>query len=313
MTWTRLDEHIFEHPKLLGVSVPAQMLYVRALVYCNRMLTDGRVSEAAAQLLMQGMEHVAMKATADRLFEDYQTPTLVDLAGELVRARLWHKQSGQGSGWNVHAFLEYQPSKGAVMDLRLKRQRAGQLGGLRSANTQAFAQASARGGAQAKPKPVPFRSVPSPTSENKESLDHHQETSTTHGEPNGSLQLVGGELVNGHTDGPQRIFDAWRTSTGHRRTVFDEKRRRRVRDRLKDGWSVDDLVLVVTVGWSNDPWPERKLQNDLEQLLRDNAHVEKFYKLATDGPPVIDSPKSSLERSTEALLRSAAEHRAAGN
>lgn len=43
MTWTRLPDDINDRDDLLGVSRSARLLHIEALVWCNRMLKDGRI------------------------------------------------------------------------------------------------------------------------------------------------------------------------------------------------------------------------------------------------------------------------------
>lgn len=47
MTWTRLSDDFTDRPEMLEVSRSARLLHVEAMVWCNRMLTNGRVPAAA--------------------------------------------------------------------------------------------------------------------------------------------------------------------------------------------------------------------------------------------------------------------------
>lgn len=129
------------------------------------------------------------------------------------------------------------------------------------------------------------------------------------GSPAGAVELA---LV-GEVDSVQSLFDAWVESTGHRRAVLTDRRRALIRTRLKEGWSIADLRLVVTEGWRNDPWPERVQHLEFELLLRDSAHVEKFLKLAQDGPPSQKAAPTALDMRTRQLLAEADELRRGGN
>lgn len=51
MTWARIDDSILTHPKVAGLTAGAGWLWVRALVYCNRHLTDGLLVAAALRVL----------------------------------------------------------------------------------------------------------------------------------------------------------------------------------------------------------------------------------------------------------------------
>ena len=88
----------------MEVGARAAWLHVRAIAYCARHLTDGLLSPAAAR---------AVGAT-----------TL--LSDRLVKARLWDRQ---GEGFRIHDYLDYQPSRAEVVELRKKRAEAGRRGG----------------------------------------------------------------------------------------------------------------------------------------------------------------------------------------
>lgn len=127
MTWVRLDEEFADHPKVVQVGPMAMAVHVSALCYCNRYLTDGFIPSAKARIL-------------------FDVPDVDTEIKRLVTANLWEQIDG---GYQVHDYLDYQPSKQTVLETRSKKQAAGQAGG------QARAQATAKADAQAKSKPVP--------------------------------------------------------------------------------------------------------------------------------------------------------------
>jgi hypothetical protein len=47
MTWTRLSDNFTDEPEFLRLSRDARLFHIEALVYCNRMLTNGRIGLAA--------------------------------------------------------------------------------------------------------------------------------------------------------------------------------------------------------------------------------------------------------------------------
>jgi hypothetical protein len=127
MTWVKIDESMTEHPKVAQVSDRAFRLHVSALCYANRVLTDGHVPDrVATQLVPNGKR----------------------AANELVDAGIWERHNG---GFEIHDYLEYQPSKAEVEDLSRKRAEAGRAGGKKKANREASAKASAKASAVAKP------------------------------------------------------------------------------------------------------------------------------------------------------------------
>lgn len=92
MVWVKLDDHMDEHHKIAALSDAAFRLWASGLCYANRSLTDGFIPTN-----MLG-----------RLYSGTKVKTL---AAELVRQRLWHIVDG---GWQIHDYLEYQPSKDKV-------------------------------------------------------------------------------------------------------------------------------------------------------------------------------------------------------
>lgn len=91
MTWLRLEDTFPEHPSIAGLSDGAYRLYVNALCYSGRNLTDGFIPRAVAPLLYP-------KATAKR-------------AAELVEVGRWEVVDG---GWQIHNYLERQRSRAQV-------------------------------------------------------------------------------------------------------------------------------------------------------------------------------------------------------
>lgn len=88
MTWFRLDDSFHSHPKVLRAGNEAVGLYVRCGTYAADHTTDGFVERSI--VLLYGDEA---------------------LAARLVDAGLWHRARG---GWNIHDYLDYNPSREAV-------------------------------------------------------------------------------------------------------------------------------------------------------------------------------------------------------
>ena len=119
MTWSKLDDNIFDHPKMLKAGEDAANLYVRGLVYCNRYLTDGHIPAEALVTLSRKRE--AARYSAD-----------------LVRVGLW--ETHPDGGWTVHDFHDHNPTAAEVAEKRAaiaaKRSEAGKRGGKRSGETR---------------------------------------------------------------------------------------------------------------------------------------------------------------------------------
>ena len=89
MTWFKVDDGFWSHPKTLALPPGAVALWVRAGSYCGKHLTDGFVSRAILPML-QGTEGDAL---------------------ELVHSGLWKPCDG---GWAFHDWDAYQDTKEAV-------------------------------------------------------------------------------------------------------------------------------------------------------------------------------------------------------
>lgn len=79
MTWTKLSDHLMDELDGLGLSRSARLLHVEALVYCNRLNTDGRLLERHLRRLTD--------ATGDEV-------------DELVSANVWTELEDD-DGWQL--------------------------------------------------------------------------------------------------------------------------------------------------------------------------------------------------------------------
>lgn len=92
MTWFRIDDGFWSHPKVVGLSDGAVATWVRAGTYSCQHLTDGFVAAGALRLV------------GDK-----------DSAAELVAAGLWEIAAG---GWRFHDWAEYQETSETVKERR---------------------------------------------------------------------------------------------------------------------------------------------------------------------------------------------------
>jgi hypothetical protein len=108
MGWVRIDDNFADHPKIIGLSDSAFRLYISALCYSNRQLTDGFIANAV-----------------------YTKMSTEDESQFLVEAGLWEESEG---GFAIRSYNEYQPTKEKVNEKReqakerLKRYREKQNG-----------------------------------------------------------------------------------------------------------------------------------------------------------------------------------------
>lgn len=100
MTWARLDDRFPEHPKVLSVGPFGLAVFVRALCYSARNLTDGFIPDAATASFSVDFARTSRAASA------------VDWPSRLVAAGLWDRVDG---GFAIHDYLSYNPSKEKVL------------------------------------------------------------------------------------------------------------------------------------------------------------------------------------------------------
>lgn len=111
MTWVRLDDQFFRHPKSVEAGRDAKFLFIAGLCYCATHLTDGHIPANAVRLIAADAE---VKPTA---------------AKKLLEIGLW---SQNGNNYIVHDYLRYQPSRESVQKHREEvsevKSRAGKKG-----------------------------------------------------------------------------------------------------------------------------------------------------------------------------------------
>jgi hypothetical protein len=111
MTWVRLDDGFYDHPKITRIGLAAAGLFVNSLCYSARQLTDGFIPTAALAGLASG--------------KPGKLPQL------LIKEGLWEAVDG---GYRIHDYLDYNPSREKVLarrtQLHAARADAGRRGGL---------------------------------------------------------------------------------------------------------------------------------------------------------------------------------------
>lgn len=95
-------------------------------------------------------------------------------------------------------------------------------------------------------------------------------------------------------DDVRRVFAHWQTEWGHPRAALDAKRRRLIRDRLKSGYSADDLCRAIS-GYRNSPHhcgqnDRATVYDDIGLFLRSAGHVDAGLRFA-EKPPRTDQSK----------------------
>jgi hypothetical protein len=101
MPWVKIDDSFYSHPKVVAAGHEATGFYIAALTYASHHLTDGHVSEEWAK--REGGQRaprlIAALTSAPPGFEH----------------GLWERN---GSGWNIHDYLDYNPSRERILAKR---------------------------------------------------------------------------------------------------------------------------------------------------------------------------------------------------
>ena len=126
MSWVRIDDHAPRHPKQLQAGPLACWLWVCGLSYCSEHLTDGNIPSAA--------------------LVTFNIPKPEREAERLVAVGLWDVTD---TGYRVHDYHEYQPSKGQVAER--KQRSANRVVAWRKAHGYAH------GNADVTPLPTPMK------------------------------------------------------------------------------------------------------------------------------------------------------------
>lgn len=119
MPWVKIDDGIVDNLKTLKVwkrDPEAFALDVRGIGYCAKHLTDGFVPEEILEVWYAG-----------------RVERLQELTTILVEVGRWEPAEG---GFDVHDFLEYNPSKEKVLETRAKRASSGYNGGKKSGESR---------------------------------------------------------------------------------------------------------------------------------------------------------------------------------
>ncbi len=77
----------------------------------------------------------------------------------------------------------------------------------------------------------------------------------------------------------EEVFREWAVTTGHERCKLTGDRERKIKARLGEGYSVEQLKQVPH-GAVADPWEDRAKFNDVGVLYRNSQQVDKFLALA---------------------------------
>lgn len=138
MTWVRIDDQFFMHPKAIAAGRDGKLLFFAGLCWCGSQLTDGRIPKPAVATIaaLAGVKPAA--------------------ARHLVAAGLWHDT---GEAYEVHDYLVYQKDRSAVTDRRAAvsaaRSAAGAKGGQQTASKREANGQQTGSNGQAPSHPIP--------------------------------------------------------------------------------------------------------------------------------------------------------------
>lgn len=115
MSWVRIDDNMADHPKVIGLGDLAPLalaLQVRALCWCSRYLTDGKLPAEAIPRLLGGFaalcsREVRAKFATGGNADELDWPTI------MVQAGLW--EVAPNGGYLIHDYLEYNPTRAEVL------------------------------------------------------------------------------------------------------------------------------------------------------------------------------------------------------
>lgn len=116
MSWVKLDDKFFLHPKVLRISNGAFRLYINGLCYSALYQTDGKLLITCFSSLAESFHDTSVDATNPEKW-----------IAELVEENLWEKHEGH---YIIHDFLHYNMPKVEREKLAQLRAKSGQLGGV---------------------------------------------------------------------------------------------------------------------------------------------------------------------------------------
>ena len=118
MSWARLDDQMPDHPKFLQAGDFAPLLlalYVRAVCYSSRYLTDGFIPSGAVTPLLQGYNAWGHDTVTGDGFALARDGDEFDWPAIMVHAGLWESCDG---GYRIHDYLDYNPTRAQVLERR---------------------------------------------------------------------------------------------------------------------------------------------------------------------------------------------------
>jgi hypothetical protein len=271
MPYAQLDIHFDEHPSHADLELEHLGLMACAIAHCNRLLTDGFVSDKAVRGFgASGKGHKA--------------------AAKLVASGKWEKVD---NGFVIVGYLDWNPSKAEVEERLVRKQEAGRMAGL--ASGRARTKNEPTGSQVVQPGPQVSGSTktntspdPDPTSDpdpKEETNKHVQSVPADAGDPP-SGQVVSlfkpkesRQANQAENEAITRIFNRWAEmlmandpdATGRKLT---QDRRSHIRARLRD-YSEETLLLAVEGIFCSEFHVTKKF-TDIASCFGNSEKVDRF-------------------------------------
>lgn len=177
MAWVRLDDAFYDHRKFGKAGPLGMAMWVSAVAWSNRNLTDGKFPRSTAKRILD-FEGIAWGMWSNGMFGGGEDAEGIAVAEHLVECGLFDRD---GDDYLIHDYLDYQRSAAEIKDLSEKRSESGKRGvAVREANRQATAnqlakqtheQTPSKPEAEPQPQPQPPPSVRAQNTPASASLD----------------------------------------------------------------------------------------------------------------------------------------------
>jgi hypothetical protein len=137
MTYVKIEDNLFDNPKILQISGGAIALWLWGLTYCSRNLTDGKIPTAALKTISRTNVRYVQKAAKELLDVGLWLLAGSSQAAQSLSIPLAGSSNLLECGSIlVHDYLEYQCSKALVEQKREQKRIAGSRGGVASGTSR---------------------------------------------------------------------------------------------------------------------------------------------------------------------------------
>lgn len=111
-----------------------------------------------------------------------------------------------------------------------------------------------------------------------------------------------------------RVFQHWKDIMGHTRARMDIKRAQVIRERLRDGYTEEDLCLAID-GCAASDWHmgnnDRRMRYDsVTLILRDSDHTDRFISMGEQAHKMIEAKQQRQEQAQKEYVPPTEEEKA---